>query len=153
MNNYFGEDSISKFKNQQINDIIRAVDERARATNNIGPDYDYSVAAAYNNSPDTRGHLSDIGKLPWHPTFSNQSAYSKQHQLENKHPLVKYANPNKAPVGGVWSEYNGIVTYTPSQEMVQKGYIGGLAKYMKLVEPDAKLSAPVPYSNKVFNSK
>lgn len=40
----------------------------------LGPDYDYSKMGP----PDPRGHGSDKGKLPNHPTFSDQSYYAEK---------------------------------------------------------------------------
>lgn len=42
------------------------------------PDYDYRMAynADQSGKLAANGHLSDIGKLPNHPTFSNESAYA-----------------------------------------------------------------------------
>ncbi len=47
-------------------------DQLARKSKGIGPDYDYSLMGLV----DSRGHSGDAGKLPNHPTFSNESAYS-----------------------------------------------------------------------------
>ena len=47
-------------------------DQAARVTHQLGPNYDYSV---FSGKQDSRGHSGDIGKLPWHPTYSDQSAY------------------------------------------------------------------------------
>lgn len=51
---------------------IDAWDKQARISKGLGPDYDYGMES----TADNRGHLGDIGKLPNHPTFSDQSAYS-----------------------------------------------------------------------------
>ena len=104
-------------------------EEIAKALGQIYGDYDYGLAgkAAAN------GHYSDKGKLPWHPTFSTESAYST-----DKYP------------GGVWSKYNGKDVFTPSQAMVRAGATKGLAHYFSKVEPNSILRAPVPYSANVF---
>lgn len=40
-------------------------------------DYDYRAAfLAGQLTPSGDAHLSDVGKLPWHPAFSNESVYS-----------------------------------------------------------------------------
>ena len=49
-------------------------DKAARQSGGIGPDYDYG--SVKNITKDSRGHSGDEGKLPWHPTFSNQSKYA-----------------------------------------------------------------------------
>ncbi len=51
---------------------IGAWDKQARISKGLGPDYDYGMES----TADNRGHLGDVGKLPNHPTFSDQSAYS-----------------------------------------------------------------------------
>ena len=99
-------------------------DNVAEITNGLGPDYDYSLASRNGNE-----HASDVGKLPNHPTFSNQSAY---HSIENQ--------------GGVWGkDVNGRDTYTPSVQMVQQGKTAGLAGYMASREPNTVLLMPAPY--------
>ena len=71
----------------------------AKATGNWGPDYDYSKMGEV----DERGHGSDLGKLPNHPTFSTQSAYSED------------GNP------GVWQVgRDGKDFFQPSQEQVSE---------------------------------
>jgi len=89
---------------------------------------------------DTRGHQSDGsngyykgGKLPWHPTFSNESPFSTN----------KYQ-------GGKWSkDYNGDGkirdVYTPSLDMINNGMdIKRLNDYFKRSEPDANIVFPAP---------
>lgn len=103
-------------------------DNLARETKGIGPDYDYSYAK---EEPDGNGHYSDIGKLPNHPTFSNQSAYSTP-----EYP------------GGTWDEIKK--TFTPSPQMINSGATNGLATYMQRVEPNVKLVVPSPYRKDIF---
>lgn len=94
-------------------------------------DYDYAVAGLAGMLAKDRSkgqHGSDIGKLPNHPTFSNQSVYST--------PIYK---------GGVWSKVNGQDIYTPSADMVKSGNTKGLAEYFSKYEPEVKLNTPVPY--------
>ena len=99
-------------------------------------DYDYAVAGILGKLANDRSgnvHGSDVGKLPNHPTFSDQSIYSS-----DKHP------------GGVWREEDGKVSYTPSLNMVQSGNMPGLAEYMSRFEPGVQLRAPIPVSKKVY---
>jgi len=72
-------------------------DEAARTSGGVGPDYDYSMLGVTDN----RGHGSDLGKLPNHPTFSNQSAYST-------------AGLGQKYEGGSWDGN----TFTPSKRML-----------------------------------
>lgn len=53
--------------------------------NPLDPNNDYDYKAFFDKMPeqaqamlqgDPNAHFSDIGKRPWHPTFSNESAYS-----------------------------------------------------------------------------
>jgi len=76
---------------------------------------------------DSRGHSSDIGKKPNHPTFSDQSIYS-----------------TKEKSGGKWEENS----YTPSPYILsESGRLKALARYMARNEPYAQLNIPIPYSN------
>jgi len=98
----------------------------ARLLGGIGPDYDYSQIGKL----DSRGHGSDIGKLPWHPTFSNQSNYASMRDG-----------------GGQWgrevnSEGMIVDSYMPSQQMVDRGNTAGLADYMRRIEPGVMLVQP-----------
>ena len=107
----------------------------ARVTNGIGPDYDYSKTGKL----DGRGHSSDTGKLPWHPTFSTQSEYSTKD------------NP-----GGTWGEkYNSegrlVQTYIPSHEMIRSNNTVGLAEYMADQERGTELLVPAPYNRKILD--
>lgn len=119
----------------QIKNIIDNIaannnDTLARATDGLGPDYDYGLAAKL--AQDGRGHLGDVGKLPWHPTFSQESAYSN----------------SKVP-GGVWTD----VGFRPSVQMVSDGRTQGLAAYMAQAEPSSKLLTPIPMNKKYFQEK
>jgi hypothetical protein len=49
-------------------DMMRKWDMAARETGQIGPDYGYGLSDI-----DSRGHFGDVGKMPWHPTYSDQS--------------------------------------------------------------------------------
>ena len=103
-----------------------------------GNDYDYAIAGLAGLLARDRSkgqHGSDIGKLPNHPTFSDQSVYS---------------TPNYR--GGKWSEQNGQWVFTPSQDMMRNNSIAGLAEYFSRYEPNIELKAPVPY-NKNFKGE
>lgn len=83
------------FRGLAINDKL--------ASQGIKSDYDYAIAGGSQGlATNGRGHYTDIGKTPNHPTFSTESAYNdQQHQ------------------GGVWDRVNGIDRFTPSQQMLQ----------------------------------
>lgn len=124
----------SALANYLLNLELGSNEAIARATNGIGPDYDYSKAGKL----DGRGHSSDAGKLPWHPTFSTQSKYSTNDNL-----------------GGTWGEkYNSegrlVQTYTPSHEMIRSNNTAGLAEYMVNQERGTELLVPAPYNRKIL---
>jgi hypothetical protein len=81
-------------------------DKAARESKSVGPDYDYG----FSGELDDRGHSSDRGKLPNHPTFSNLSEYSTG-GLAEFHPKA---------TGGSWSN-DGV--FTPSDNQVKRGSI------------------------------
>ena len=112
-------------------------DKLARLLKGIGPDYDYGAYERAFNAKEVANaneHYSDIGKLPNHPTFSNESAYSTP-----EYP------------GGIWGkDINGRATFTPSPQMINSGATDGLASYMQRVEPNVKLVAPSPYRKNIF---
>jgi hypothetical protein len=108
----------------------RVNDYYARMRGTVSDDYDYSKAPTV---ADGRGHYTDAGKLPTHPTFSVGSEYSN----------------DKTP-GGIWSQGPGQQTYTPSAWMVQQGLTKGLADYMAAREPNVVLMAPAPYNMNVM---
>ena len=113
---------------------IYSNDHDARVAKGIGPDYDYSKLTT---GADGRGHYTDAGKLPWHPTFSQESRYSSPSFL-----------------GGRWTvDSAGKDVFTPSMDMINAGYTKGLANYMKVVEGDvgAKLGVTPPMSKKAFD--
>ena len=99
---------------------------------------DYMIDNKFgSNERDSRGHMKDggykstlQGKLPWHPTFSNESPYA-----------------SKDKPGGSWFNGMGILpdTFTPSIEMIQDGRANGLSEYFKKFEQGNKLKAPTPY--------
>ena len=82
----------------------------AELTGGMGQDYDYRLAT----KRDDRGHGGDVGKLPWHPTFSTQSAFST----------------HKQP-GGVWGQ--GTFQPTPRQDTPR------FRDYMQEVEPNIQI--------------
>jgi len=84
-------------------------DRAARESKSVGPDYDYGFVG----NLDDRGHSSDRGKLPNHPTFSNLSEYSTG-GLAEFHPKA---------TGGSWSN-DGV--FTPSTNQVNRGGLGQL---------------------------
>lgn len=103
-------------------------EQLAKITRSLYGDYDYGASSGQ----DFRGHYSDIGKLPNHPTFSKESKYSSD----------KYQ-------GGDWVQI-GInqYKYIPSQDMVKAGNTSGLAEYFNKYEPTAVLEAPPPYNSR-----
>ena len=114
-------------------------DDLAKQTGSWSGDYDYGKS---DKVQATNGHYSDSGKLPWHPTFSIESAYSS--------PEFK---------GGTWTEDHGPntmynpnpkVTYTPSEDMIKAGTTRGLIEYMQKNEPDVELRMPSSKSNAVI---
>lgn len=95
--------------------------------------YDYSAGGSLADN----GHYGDVGKMPWHHTFSDQS---------------KYSNDNFK--GGTWNNEdspntmynpNSKMSYTPSSDMINAGTTDGLVRYMKRVEPGVELKAPDGY--------
>lgn len=114
-----------------MNDLaVYNADSLAKLLGGISGDYDYGQ----DREAGAQGHYSDKGKMPWHPTFSEESNYSTD----------KYS-------GGTWSkDADGKDVFVPSQDMVQAGAVRGLAEYFKRVEPNGKLIAPVPYNDTIF---
>jgi len=55
---------------------LRLSEQNARISGRLGFDYDYSKDNPTERLLDPRGHGSDSGKMPWHPTFSNRSVYA-----------------------------------------------------------------------------
>jgi len=103
-------------------------DDVAKNTGSWSHGYDYGKSDMIQESD---GHYSDSGKLPWHPTFSDESAYSS-HKFK----------------GGTWSTPEGSMTgniYTPSRDMIKAGTTEGLSEYMKSREPDVQLNSPEGY--------
>ena len=97
---------------------FRIAEANARMGGRMGFDYDYSKDDPMARLLDPRGHGSDKGKLPWHPTFSTQSDYSTA------------KNP-----GGVWGYDVFGNTFTPAAN--QRG--PSFNEYMKYREPDVRV--------------
>ena len=105
------------------NVILGLMEESARMSGGVGPDYDYSKIGQIDN----RGHGSDKGKLPNHITFSTHSDYSTKD------------NP-----GGTWGkdfmgETNYRDTFTPTQDMINQHGVKAYQKYFKNSEPGVRL--------------
>ena len=106
----------------EFNSAMKNWEEAARAHNGVGPDYDYGLAA--NLTRGKNGHIGDVGKLPNHPTFSVESAYSTP----------------TAP-GGVWKDGS---FYASPQNLMYTSK-GRLQDYFNRVEPGVKLILPPKY--------
>lgn len=136
--------------------IANVNSEQARGLG-IGSDYDYTLGRDkhgkdYVKSPaeitaekfgrdhgiDAGVHFSDVGKFPWHPTFSNESAYSKG---------------LGSIQGGKWADgysADGMRNnnYTPSPQMIQNGLVNDehlRQEYFPRVEQGNDLKNPAPY--------
>lgn len=117
---------LGKINISDLQDIYgKLSEENAKISGSIYKDYDYGKS---NLIQAANGHYSDSGKLPWHPTFSTESAYST--------PEFK---------GGEWKEIDGKMTYTPSEDMIKAGTTNGLVEYMRTREPDVELRTPYGY--------
>ena len=108
-----------------LNKLLKLQEENAKMSGGKGPDYDYSKLG----EPDSRGHGSDKGKLPNHPSFSKQSDYASK-----KYP------------GGEWGKdfqgkdvFSDRQTFTPSDRMVKEHGKDQLENYFKFYEPDVRL--------------
>ena len=107
-------------------------DYNARALGEIFGDYDYSKADEVNRF----GHSTDLGKLPWHPTFSDQSAYN-----------------SLATPAGHWNEQSNSEgklgwNYQPSLwQMKQPDYINSLQRYYNQEAGRGidTVTLPIPY--------
>ena len=86
-----------------------------------GDNYDYDVRAfhAAGGVTDERGHGSDIGKKPNHPTFSDQSKYHG-----TKMPNGKIAQ------GGKWYTKNGVPHFRPGKTNLEIYGLNNLRRYM-----------------------
>ena len=112
-----------------LNELIREDDELARLTGGIGPDYDYSYAES---GPDGRAHYTDRGKLPTHPTYSDESAYADRVPFEPGHW-------GRTPAG---EDY-----FAPSEDKMRSTVDGVpyeqfIERYMNEVEPGVRLIKP-----------
>lgn len=118
---------------QMLLDQLRGlVPAQAIARGNT-PDYDlgkwveqadYKDVANLIDKPNT-AHFNDIGKMPNHMTFSNESYYSN----------------NKTP-GGMWSENNGKWQFNATPFNLTQHNAEQLKNYFKQVEPDSTLILP-----------
>lgn len=79
------------------------------------------------------GHLPDKYKKPNHPTFSNDSQYSRHD-------------------GGEWKENNKKWTFTPSKRTIDLYGVDGLKNYFNQYEKDAVLNLPSKDINDVQNN-
>ena len=119
----------------------------AKALGHIYGDYDYGM----DKQAGLYGHYSDKGKLPYHPTFSNESAYA-----------------TKDKPGGSWKgEQVGLMkrvdTYTPSQQMLRDGRAAGLPGYISRTNDYhekmnhkgqyVELEYPVPYKTPEYRKR
>ncbi len=91
---------------------------------------------------DHRGHAQDggyaselQGKLPNHPTFSNESPYASADR-----PGGEWVNGNLGGRNQIHPD-----RFTPSLQMVQDGRAAGLGSYFKRNEPGNQLTVPAPY--------
>lgn len=86
---------------------------------------DYDLRAAWASGQigaDGNGHMTDLGKKPNHPTFSDESKYSTQ----------------ETP-GGHW----GDGMFIPSPQMLRDSQaLRELEQYFKMFEPDTRLQLP-----------
>lgn len=75
------------------------------------PDYSFGLAAlaGTNMNPDDIGHFKDAGKLPNHPTFSNEAILSGQGLLGQAE-------------GGQWNSNEGKHSFTPSRWQMNNMY-------------------------------
>ena len=105
-------------------------------------DYVYFDGVKSNNL----GHMGDKGKLPWHPTFSNESVFATNAKNNSNIGLAE---------GGEWLEGdNGDYQYAPSNwQMSQPNYLRDLQRYYQYEKGKGidKVKLPIPYdSNKLF---
>ena len=103
-------------------------EEFAKNAGYVDGDYDYGA----DKSRDLlTGHYSDKGKMPYHPTFSNESKYS-----------------TKETPGGEWSKTEKGWVFTPSAYQInQEGYEDKLANYYRSEYGKGiyGVSMPAPY--------
>ena len=113
-------------RNVMPTSFLRMLEDNARAFGWRGNDYDYGMIGAL----DGRGHGSDRGKLPNHPTFSNESAFASQ-----RYP------------GGRWGRDFMGDTFTPSMRMLRGDNSQYSEEYMNRFEPNVGLRLPAEYIN------
>lgn len=124
-------DYTSLNKAKQYDAAVKQVD--------ANPDYSYTLAAMAGDSVAANGlgHFTDAGKLPNHPTFSNESV------LGNYLPSGSWstAPTTDGRLGDV---------FTPSREqMAIPEYTDELAKYIGRNRGKGidKIDVPIPYDN------
>jgi len=96
-------------------------DAEARRTGTIGPDYDYSKISKL----DSRGHGTDLGKLPNHPTFSVESAYSGKIIDSTGQPII----------GGTWKGNK----FTMSNSMAKNGGVNRIRQLIHNKQSDGEV--------------
>ena len=90
-------------------------------------DYDLQGAFKAGITPDGRGHMPDTYKKPWHPTFSDESKYSK----------------GSTDPGGTWVDRgDGKWDFAASPANLKAHTPEELQDYFKRVEPDSNLILP-----------
>lgn len=119
---------MSEYKKKVKEKSRMNMDEVSRLLGWINGDYDYGA----DNQAGEYGHYSDKGKLPHHPTFSDESKY---HTAD-------------AP-GGSWSLANGGWDFKPTINQIQNvpGYLNSLARYYEEEKGKGidKVTMPIPY--------
>lgn len=91
------------------------------------PTYDLFAAYQAGMTPDDRGHLGDMFKLPTHPTFSDESKYSGQN----------------GQIGGQWLEAGpNKWTFKASPHNLQNMPAAQLMDYFDRIEPGNTLQLP-----------
>jgi len=108
------------------------------------PDYSYAANALnggsnipVNNTPGMYPHFTDGGKLPTHPTFSNESIFSTP-----QHPGGHWVGKDQSPTSQD--------TYYPSVNQLHGlGYLDKLQNYYDRNKGNGidKVIVPPPYSN------
>lgn len=90
------------------------------APNDSGEDYDLRGAFKAGLKPDTNGHWPDTFKKPNHPTFSNESIYSKivpekaGHWEKNKYIPPSKIEPNEPNSVTINNNYDRSINYYPT---------------------------------------
>lgn len=115
--------------------LEKIADIRGESVNNMLNDDTYDYQIYYNTYPkqakdmlnaDSEEHFNDIGKTVYHPSFSNESAYSGKFDLIH--------NP-RGIIGGIWSDNPNIghrgTTYTLSKSQMDNDWdVGRTMDYL-----------------------